>query len=240
MKSSKGSWVLALSVLAGFSFSASASSASTFQYDSYTVTNTQSIHILTPNNITGGMGQIVLHGAGANSGQFQAAWCLDIYDGLTNSGTYTAGPLTTAGSGGSNPILSAAQISEIGSLMVHGTALINSDKKVSAATQLAIWMVEYGNTFTYSGVSSTVTTLAQQYESNVMAGGQWVCPTCIVTMLSLRGDQNLGYGSDLPGGNFNLLVESNQGTTPLPAALPLFVGGLGGFGLLAWRRKRKV
>ena len=27
--------------------------------------------------------------------------------------------------------------------------------------------------------------------------------------------------------------------TPLPAALPLFAGGLGALGLLGWRRKRK-
>jgi hypothetical protein len=27
--------------------------------------------------------------------------------------------------------------------------------------------------------------------------------------------------------------------TPLPAALPLFVTGLGAFGLIGWRRKRK-
>ena len=29
------------------------------------------------------------------------------------------------------------------------------------------------------------------------------------------------------------------GTTPLPAALPLFAAGLGAMGLLGWRRKRK-
>jgi hypothetical protein len=28
--------------------------------------------------------------------------------------------------------------------------------------------------------------------------------------------------------------------TPLPAALPLFAGGLGALGLLGWRRKRKA
>jgi hypothetical protein len=28
--------------------------------------------------------------------------------------------------------------------------------------------------------------------------------------------------------------------TPLPAALPLFATGLGGLGLLGWRRKRKA
>jgi hypothetical protein len=31
----------------------------------------------------------------------------------------------------------------------------------------------------------------------------------------------------------------NAATTPLPAALPLFATGLGGLGLLGWRRKRK-
>jgi hypothetical protein len=30
------------------------------------------------------------------------------------------------------------------------------------------------------------------------------------------------------------------GTTPLPAALPLFAGGLGALGLFGWRKKRKL
>jgi hypothetical protein len=30
------------------------------------------------------------------------------------------------------------------------------------------------------------------------------------------------------------------GATPLPAALPLFATGIGGLGLLGWRRKRKA
>ena len=40
-------------------------------------------------------------------------------------------------------------------------------------------------------------------------------------------------GSTPPGG-------SGLGTTPLPAALPLFAGGLGALGLLGWRRKRRA
>ncbi len=36
------------------------------------------------------------------------------------------------------------------------------------------------------------------------------------------------------------IICSHQDSTPLPAALPLFASGLGGFGLLAWRRKRKA
>ena len=224
MKSIKKAWnILALSLAAGFSLQASVASAATFQYDSYTITNGQDIQVLTPNNIAGQVGQIVLHGAGANSGQLIAAWCLDVFDYLTNSGIYNVGPLTTAGSGSPNPALSNAQISEIGSLMLHGNALINTNTNVSAATQIAIWMVEYGNSFTYSGVSSAVTTLAQQYENNVMAGGQWYCPNCAVTLLSSYGNQNLGY-----------VIE-----TPLPAALPLFASGAGVLGFFSWRRKRK-
>jgi hypothetical protein len=30
------------------------------------------------------------------------------------------------------------------------------------------------------------------------------------------------------------------GTAPIPAALPLFATGLGGLGLIGWRRKRKT
>ena len=32
----------------------------------------------------------------------------------------------------------------------------------------------------------------------------------------------------------------NEGQTPIPAALPLFASGLGGLGLLGWRRKKKA
>jgi hypothetical protein len=31
-----------------------------------------------------------------------------------------------------------------------------------------------------------------------------------------------------------------QAETPLPAALPLFATGLGAFGLIGWRRKKKA
>ena len=37
-----------------------------------------------------------------------------------------------------------------------------------------------------------------------------------------------------------LTLTTTQSTTPLPAALPLFVGGLSVMGLLGWRRKRKA
>jgi len=225
------SWVIALSVLAGCSFEARVAYATTFQYDSYSVINAQTINVLSPTVGYGEMGQLIVNGAGPNSGQTLPAWCLDVSVYLTTSGTYTLGPLTTAGAGGSNPALTTGQISEIGSLMLNG---LSSDTNSSAATQLAIWMLEYGSEFSYSGVSSAVTALALTYESNVMPGGEWYCPNCTVTLLSSLGDQSLGYA---------LLPTEGGGTlpaVPLPATLPLFATGLGALGLLGWRRKQKA
>jgi len=225
------SWVIALSVLAGCSFEVRVAHATTFQYDSYSTINAQTINVLSPTVGYGEMGQLILNGAGPNSGQTLTAWCLDVSVYLTTSGTYTLGPLTTAGAGGSNPALTTGQISEIGSLMLNG---LSSDTNSSAATQLAIWMLEYGSEFSYSGVSSAVTALALTYESNVMPGGEWYCPNCTVTLLSSLGDQSLGYA---------LLPTEGGGTlpaVPLPATLPLFATGLGALGLLGWRRKQKA
>jgi PEP-CTERM motif-containing protein len=221
-------WVLTLSILAGFSFEVAAASAATFQYDGYNITNAQTINVLSPTAASGEMGQLVLNGTGPNAGQTLSAWCLDVFTYLTTSGTYTVSPLTTAGSGGSNPALTAGQISEIGSLMVNG---MSSNSNSSAATQLAIWMLEYGSNFNYNGVSSTVVSLALDYESNVRPGGKWYCPNCTVTLLSLQGDQTLGFG--------NLPPSASLSAVPLPATLPLFATGLGALGLLGWRRKRK-
>ena len=225
------SWVIALSVLAGCSFEVRVAHATTFQYDSYGTINAQTINVVSPTVGYGEMGQLILNGAGPNSGQTLPTWCLDVSVYLTTSGTYTLGPLTTAGAGGSNPALTTEQISEIGSLMLNG---LSSDTNSSAATQLAIWMLEYGSEFSYSGVSSAVTALALTYESNVMPGGEWYCPNCTVTLLSSLGDQSLGYA---------LLPTEGGGTlpaVPLPATLPLFATGLGALGLLGWRRKQKA
>jgi len=51
-----------------------------------------------------------------------------------------------------------------------------------------------------------------------------------------------GCGQGLTGfaAGSSILNIGNEGTTPLPAALPLFATGLGGLGLLGWRRKRKT
>ena len=66
----------------------------------------------------------------------------------------------------------------------------------------------------------------------------------IDTSVMVNGPVDLELTVDLPDG-LQLLVISDpipQGLaqTPLPATLPLFATGLGAFGLLGWRRKRKA
>ena len=51
-------------------------------------------------------------------------------------------------------------------------------------------------------------------------------------------------GCKMPGVTFvaedgTIFPDAADTATPLPAALPLFATGLGGLGLLGWRRKRK-
>lgn len=120
------------------------------------------VHILTPDNVTGGAGQIQLH---TTTGQTILAWCLDVYDYLQNSGTYSVtqnGPIN----GISNPSNGV----HIGGLIVEGNQLIQANKSLtvnghtfgvkdeSAATQIAIWTSEYG-----SGVFS--------YDTSIMPTG---------------------------------------------------------------------
>ena len=68
--------------------------------------------------------------------------------------------------------------------------------------------------------------------------------------LFLKGQQNSDptmseiYGTTTTNGQvvmaFNNGLVTNFGITPVRAALPLFATGLGGLGLLGWRRKRKA
>ena len=59
---------------------------------------------------------------------------------------------------------------------------------------------------------------------------------------------NSPYNTELRNVFSGLFVATNEAvtfsdtpfTTPIPAALPLFAGGLGAMGLLGWRRKRKA
>ncbi|MGZ5866976.1 MAG: laminin B domain-containing protein, partial [Xanthobacteraceae bacterium] len=59
-----------------------------------------------------------------------------------------------------------------------------------------------------------------------------------LTTLLIRAEYQTGADTD--GLDNVALFQSPPGETPLPAALPLFASGLGVFGFIALRRKRKT
>ena len=224
-------------MLAGTTLLAMAGSAqaATFNYGSFNLVDPQGINITSPNAISGNMGEFILHGINANAGQDLLAWCIDIYDHTKNVALMTITPLTTAGAGGGapNPALTQQQIGAMGSLMIHGSQLSQtaSDHNTSAAFQLAIWKTEYTN-FAFTGVSAATIALANTFLANVADGGIWECDTCTVSQLdSGYGNQTLAFGNVGPG--------QEQFTTPLPAAVWLFGGGLGLIAMFGQRKRKQ-
>jgi hypothetical protein len=75
--------------------------------------------------------------------------------------------------------------------------------------------------------------------SNFAAGEPNEMPSNVYVFLSntlsgLWADAGAGVTGEIAG----YFVEYQVGTVPLPAALPLMLTGLAGFGFLGWRRKR--
>lgn len=221
---------LALPVVGALFAGMSSASATTYQYSSVSVTNEEGIHILTPNNVSGGMGQITLHGAGADLNNDLNVWCLDIYTFLAGSDIFNQVTLTNAGSGSPNPTLTNLQIQQIGGLVNNATPAFVASAHGSAATQLAIWMVEYGASFTYSNVAAATTNLALSLIAGLGTTIPYVTPVTLLT--------------DAPGTDHNqqlayILAGSSITPTPLPATWTMLVGGMTGFGYLVRRNKKR-
>lgn len=92
------------------------------------------------------------------------------------------------------------------------------------------------------GVTTTRTLLTNDpnNNNNVLFWG-FFDTTDTYTLITLRNTSDSDrFGFDDMVIGDRLQVTPTDGTTPLPAALPLFATGLGGLGLLSWRRKRKA
>ena len=236
---------LALPVIAALVAGSGVASAATYTYSGYNVTNEQGIHITSPNNISGGMGQIVLTGSLLDIGNNLAVWCLDVFDWLQGSGTYNSGNLSSSVPNGNTfATLSATQQSEIASLAAHGNAHIGDSFNASAAIQLAIWEVEY-STFAFTSVSSSVVNLANLYLTAVGAGGIWDAVNNTYTASLLASDRPcIAEGTGAGACNQSMaFIGAGQGfvanPTPLPSTWTMLIAGFVGLGFLAYRRTKK-
>jgi len=208
-------------------FYAQSVSAATVKYTSISVIG-ESIHITHPDNVSGEAGQITLKGVtglGASTTSL-VAWCLDVFDFLKGSGTFTGGgPLANTSNligGLMQEGNSAIALATGGFLFMNGHLYSRND--ISAATQVAIWSVEYGAAFSYSSVGSSAS--SSNFNSLVSYLEQHATPNVAYWTLNERGNQTLGTLDPVPG-------------PIVGAGLPGLI--LASTGLLGWwRRKRSV
>ena len=202
-----------------------------YTYTGYTLTG-DPITLDTPVSASGYAGAIHLT---TTSGTVNA-WCLDVYDVLAGSGTYTFTPVSASNVPGV-PSLTSAQIGQIGALIVNGNRLVSSPPEgqtandIGTAIQLSIWSIEYGArppaSLTYSSANATVDSLVTTYVSDAMAGaGQWQ---------PFTGYSALFYTDDST-------LTSNQ---TLVAAVPeastwaMMLAGFAGLGIAGYRTSRR-
>jgi hypothetical protein len=117
-------------------------------------------------------------------------WCLDISDFLVKPYTFqvnTFGPGSAIGALPGLPAggLDAAQVRQIASLMLKGLTLGGADaNQDDAATQLAIWSVEYGPSISFSGLSAPLAGRLALLLLDSANGGLIDCPTCSITLFT--------------------------------------------------------
>jgi hypothetical protein len=163
-------YLLAASILAA----STAAHADSLDYNSYGWYGV-AIQIDSPTSIYGGAGQIQLYDNGflvAN------AWCMDIANYLTGSGHDGVLPFTLATVTGGLPgvpttTLSQTQLDTIANLVVNGDNAIQGGATAtdSAAYQVAIWSVEYGNGFSYDSLGSAFASEVSGYIGVASIGG---------------------------------------------------------------------
>ena len=116
----------------------------------------------------------------------------------------------------------------------------------------SIWISQWGgrSVGTWDPTTNTYTSV---FNTPNNAGGLAFDPINAIMWVGLEGGYVVPYdlaGNALNGGfqPFGAINDTIDGlaflgetsATPLPATLPLFASGLGGLGLLGWRRKRKA
>lgn len=169
---------------------------------------------------------VTLHGQYDGMGSFFdiVAWCLDVVDTAYVPYTYNIAQYSANDVRPGMRSLDGGQLRQIASLMENG---LTGSTLVKAATQLAIWKVEYGSDITFNGLTGTLLSTFQALLISTALNGTLDCPGCILTVLSddpQVANQTFGFVSQ----------------APIPGAVWLFAGGLAGLGAMARRRRQKL
>ena len=148
-------------------------------------------------------------------------------DLLTLTGTGDTTTITCNSSGCTNPVTLSWTLSSGGSVVGGGVFAGSSDAKVIFGSDEAGFDNTEATPFFLATTNSAFSTYALSTPINVSGTAVFSpgnCPTTFggcVEIDSVTGDATFT-------------------ATPLPAALPLFATGIGGLGLLGWRRRRKA
>ena len=153
-----------------------------------------------------------------------SCWPATLFKPYTyNINSFTAGDVRPGL--GQLSLLDGSAIRQIASLMLNGIDV--SDGLSRAATQLAIWKIEYGNLFDPTNLSAGLTADMNSHIALSVIGGLLDCPGCTLNVLT--------DAPDVPNQALGFAVVA----TPLPAAVWLFGSGLGVLGLVGRRRRKQ-
>ena len=217
---------LLLSTVIALGITASAAQAETFTMTDFSVIGGQNVTFGPPLNETVQAGQIALTGPNGNL----LVWCLDLNDILTkpytfNVNTFTAGDIRPGL--GQLSLLDGNGLRQIASLMLNGIGF-QDDGLSRAATQLAIWKIEYGALFDPLNLSAQLTADMNAHILASVIGGLIDAPNAILKVLT-----------DAPAVPNQALGFAVINPVPIPAVgagLPGIVAGFGAF--LAWGKRR--
>ena len=183
---------LLLATVGALSLLTASAKADTFTMDNFSQPNgAQAVSFtLGPITRTVSAGEIDIHQN--NPSQDFLVWCLDISDFLTKPYTFTKTVIGAGQNIGALPGLpagglDAAQARQIASLMLLGLTVGGADAlQDDAATQLAIWSVEYEHVggITFSGLSAPLAGRLALLLADSANGGIIDCPTCTLTLFT--------------------------------------------------------
>ena len=201
-----------------------AAKADTFEMTNFAVIGGVNVDLGSPINKTVQAGQIALIGP---TGVLDV-WCLDLNDTLFKPYTYNINSFTAGDVRpglGQLSLLDGSAIRQIASLMLNGIDV--SDGLSRAATQLAIWKIEYGNLFDPTNLSAGLTADMNSHIALSVIGGLLDCPGCTLNVLT--------DAPDVPNQALGFAVAP----VPVPAVGAGLPGVIAGFGAIyAWGKKR--